>query len=115
MSGENIFADNMATVNSATTSDISIDEMCRIIREFREKHPPESVLVKAVMPRVTWAELRKQAYYAPPPADWPLTIEGVPIEINDNIPAACYSLEYADGHADMITPTGKFRWKEPQA
>lgn len=108
----------MATYRTGQTANIgdtpSLDALAELMRKFRSEHPPGNIIVRAEMSRDVWKHLHSLECVAPrPESNWMPSISGIPVTLNDVIPPNCYSMEFADGHADMVTPTGSFRIKEP--
>jgi hypothetical protein len=100
---------------SSSTSDMTAAGLLELINMVKAKLPPKSeILVKVEMAEQTWREFvdKLDPVRAANEPWMPRQICEIPVMLTIEIPPGCYSMEYADGHADMVTPCGQFRWKE---
>lgn len=81
-----------------TETDITVDEILRVAKEFHGKFPPSEVLVEVLMNSGTLGAMTRII----PATHGQRALSSVPVRIVDELPAGEYRLVFADGGQRVV-------------
>ena len=93
----------------------SLGDAIEAMREFREKYPPSTIAVTAIVGTAIMREIQELGFRADSPTlGHPMLdrIYSINVECHFSAPPRYMEIEFADGHSEVWSPDGWYRMKE---